>query len=299
MSEIREITEAEFGVGDSSSHSADLRRISEACDAHDGVSTLNEQACLQLKHRGLRDARLWLADGGFAFLHGDLLDLAVHPDARNRGLGTTLAAAALAQVPGRVEAWSHGDHPAAAQIAARFGLARERELKVMARNTGAPLPHAPIADGTLVRTFRPEDRDTLLEINRVAFAHHPEQGNLSIEDFEERTREPWFDPNGLFVAVSAQDPDHELLGFHWTKVHSDEEPPYGEVYVVAVHPKAAGRGLGKALTNIGLAHLAEAGMERVVLYVDGDNEPAIAVYASQGFNVERTEAQYRGVPARG
>jgi mycothiol synthase len=32
----------------------------------------------------------------------------------------------------------------------------------------------------------------------------------------------------------------------------------------------------------------------VLLYVDGDNDPAIAVYTGQGFHVDRTEVQYRG-----
>jgi mycothiol synthase len=33
----------------------------------------------------------------------------------------------------------------------------------------------------------------------------------------------------------------------------------------------------------------------VILYVDGDNDPAIAVYVGAGFTHARTEAQYRGV----
>ena len=87
-----------------------------------------------------------------------------------------------------------------------------------------------------------------------------------------------------------------MLGFHWTKVHRDEDPPYGEVYVVAVNPKAAGRGIGTVLTGAGLVHLRDQGLESVLLYVDGDNDPAIAVYSGQGFDDVRTEAQYRGVP---
>src|SRR4051812_44462007 len=81
---------------------AEVRRIAEACDEADGVITLNEQACLQLKYRGLRDASLWVSTGsateagGFALLHGQILDLAVHPEARGNGVGTALAAAALA-----------------------------------------------------------------------------------------------------------------------------------------------------------------------------------------------------------
>ena len=126
---------------------------------------------------------------------------------------------------------------------------------------------------------------------------------MSHEDFRERVSEAWFDPDGLFLAVpdeesnpdEAGDPTMRVLGFHWTKVHRDEDPAYGEVYVVAVNPKAAGRGLGTVLTRAGLAHLRDQGLDSVVLYVDGDNAPAIAVYSGQGFHVERTEAQYRGV----
>jgi mycothiol synthase len=147
-----------------------------------------------------------------------------------------------------------------------------------------------------VRGFEPSDEQALLDVNASAFAHHPEQGHMSHEDFRERTSESWFDPAGLLLAVPA-DPgptDPPLLGFHWTKEHRDEDPPYGEVYVVAVNPKAAGRGLGTVLTAVGLKHLHDQGLESVLLYVDGDNDPAIAVYTGQGFEVVRTEVQYRG-----
>lgn len=291
-----EITADQFGTNDSSPYAAQVRSIAEACDAADAVITLNEQACLQLKYRGLRDARLWLDEnaGGFALLHGEILDLAVRPDARGRGVGTALAQAALAET-GRVEAWSHADHPAAAKIAARFGLPRERDLRIMARPTSEPVEIMPMPAGVGVRTFTPADEEALLAINAHAFATHPEQGHMTTEDFEERTSEPWFDPQGLFLAVSVDNPA-EVLGFHWTKVHRDENPPYGEVYVVAVSPKAAGKGLGTLLTQVGLHHLATTGVGEVILYVDGDNDAATAVYENQGFRIVRTEAQYRGVP---
>ena len=291
---IRQIGVEEFGAGSDSATAAEVRRIAEACDAADGVITLNEQACLQLKYRGLRDASLWLGDGGFALLHGQILDLAVHPDARGNGVGTALAAAALAATD-RVEAWSHADHPAAARIAARFGIPKERELRIMSRPTSLPVADAIVPPGVRIRTFRPEDEDALLAVNAAAFAHHPEQGHMSHEDFRERVAEAWFDPEGLFLAVPEEDdPEVPVLGFHWTKVHRDENPPYGEVYVVATNPKAAGRGLGTLLTNVGLRHLATQGIDEVILYVDGDNDPAIAVYEGQGFRTVRTEVQYRG-----
>jgi mycothiol synthase len=288
-------------TSDPAGPAAEVRRIAEACDEADGVITLNEQACLQLKYRGLRDASLWLGDGGFALLHGEILDLAVHPDARGQGTGTALAAAALGAID-RVEAWSHADHPGAARIAARFGIPKERELRIMSRPTSLPVADVVMPPGVRVRTFLPSDEEALLEVNAAAFAHHPEQGHMTSEDFRERVSEPWFDPEGLFLAVpdeesnpdEAADPSMQVLGFHWTKVHRDEDPPYGEVYVVAANPKAAGRGLGTVLTNVGLRHLATQGIDEVILYVDGDNDPAIAVYENQGFSVVRTEVQYRG-----
>jgi len=290
-----EISADQFGVNDSSTYAADLRRIAEACDAQDGVITLNEQACLQLKYRGLRDARLWVDSEpatAFALLHGGILDLAVHPEARGRGIGTALAEAAL-QNADRVEAWSHADHPAAAKIAARFGIPRARDLRIMSRPTSKPIDVGPLPAGVAIRTFSAADADEVLAINAHAFATHPEQGHLSAEDFLERTSEAWFDPDGLFLAVEVDNPA-EILGFHWTKVHRDETPPYGEVYVVAVSPKAAGKGLGTLLTQIGLRHLATTGVAEVILYVDGDNEAATSVYERQDFTIVRTEAQYRG-----
>lgn len=304
--EITPIAPDAFGAATA----AEVRRIAEACDAADRVITLNEQACLQLKHRGLRDASLWLATrpgadqaDGFALLHGQVLDLAVHPEARHQGLGTALAEVALAATD-RVEAWSHADDPAAARIAARFGIPRERELRIMSRRTSLPVNDVVVPPGVRIRTFQPSDEEALLEVNSAAFAHHPEQGHLTHEDFAERVAEPWFDPDGLFLAVPDEETVDEadpalrqlgpVLGFHWTKVHRDEDPPYGEVYVVAASPKAAGRGLGTLLTNVGLRHLADQGVAEVILYVDGDNDPAIAVYEGQGFRPVRTEAQYRG-----
>ena len=292
--EIQQITPEAFAASASGGPAAEVRRIAEACDEADGVITLNEQACLQLKYRGLRDASLWLGAGGFALLHGQILDLAVHPDSRGQGVGTALARLALAATD-KVEAWSHSDHPAAAKIADRLGIPKERELRIMSRPTSLPVADAVVPPGVRIRTFLSSDEQALLEVNAAAFAHHPEQGHMTHEDFQERTSEAWFDANGLFLAVPEDDdPEMPLLGFHWTKVHRDENPPYGEVYVVATNPRAAGRGLGTLLTNVGLRHLATQGIDEVILYVDGDNDPAIAVYEGQGFTTIRTEVQYRG-----
>ena len=57
-------------------------------------------------------------------------------------------------------------------------------------------------------------------------------------------------------------------------MHAAEQ--LGEVYVVGVRPDAQGGGLGKALTAIGLRHLAAQGLPTAMLYVDADNTAALS-----------------------
>ena len=103
-------------------------------------------------------------------------------------------------------------------------------------------------------------------------------------DFERRAGSDWFDPAGLFVAER----DGDIVGFHWTKVEDD----VGEVYVVGVDPSEQGSGLGTALTARGLRHLHESGLRTVDLYVEGDNDPALAVYRRLGFTEHARDVLY-------
>ncbi|CAM5721163.1 Mycothiol acetyltransferase OS=Streptomyces albaduncus OX=68172 GN=mshD PE=3 SV=1 [Streptomyces griseoloalbus] len=74
-------------------------------------------------------------------------------------------------------------------------------------------------------------------------------------------------------------------------MHADEG--LGEVYVLGVAPGAQGGGLGKALTTIGLRHLADRGLPTAMLYVDADNKAAVSVYERLGFVTHETDLMYR------
>ena len=86
----------------------------------------------------------------------------------------------------------------------------------------------------------------------------------------------------------------ELLGFHWTKVHSDG---LGEVYVVGVDPAAQGRGLGRD-ADVGRAasprgRLSASAQPTVMLYVEADNSAAVNTYRAAGFRgVQRATSAY-------
>ena len=221
---------------------------------------------------------------------GPAAELVIHPDYRGRGLGLALARALLAEAaPHPLRVWAHGDLPAARALAARAGFSRIRSLWTMHRPLAGLPPVPPLPPGVTIRTFSAgADEAAWLDLNRKAFAHHPEQGAWTAEDLSLREREPWFDPDGFFLAER----DGKLAGFHWTKIHGSP-PEIGEVYVVGVDPAGQGGGLGRALTMTGLHYLRSRGLPEVMLYVDEDNTPAIRLYESLGFSHQGTDVMFR------
>lgn len=280
--------------------------VDAATDA-DGVRPLNEHVMLHLRYGGDVEARHVLGLAGeriVAYGHLDVTDpiegasaeVVVHPDFRSRGLGRRVVERMLAETSdGRLRLWAHGEHPAAARMAAALGFAKVRSLWQMRRSLFAPLPVPQLPDGIVVRTFVPgQDDRAWLELNARAFAGHPEQGDWSLDDLHRRRQEPWFDPAGFFLAERGG----RLVGFHWTKVHGGNgkgghgHEAIGEVYVVGVDPDEQGGGLGKALVLVGLRHLRSLGLPQVMLYVEADNQPAIRVYSSLGFTHWDTDTMY-------
>ncbi|WP_327284090.1 MULTISPECIES: mycothiol synthase [unclassified Streptomyces] len=278
-----------------------LALIGEAART-DGTTAVSEQGRLQLRggrREGIR--HFLLTEKGRLAGYGQLEDtdpveapaaeLVVHPAMRGRGHGRALGSALLAASGKRIRVWAHGGKSAARHLAQVLGLTLFRELRQLRRPLGRdalPLPEAALPAGVTVRTFVPGQDDTAwLAVNAAAFAHHPEQGSLTQRDLNDRIAQPWFDPKGFFLAER----DGELVGFHWTKVHAEDR--LGEVYVLGVRPGAQGGGLGKALTAIGLHHLAGAGLPTAMLYVDADNPAALAVYEGLGFSTHEVDLMYR------
>ncbi|NKY35794.1 mycothiol synthase [Nocardia speluncae] len=285
-------------VGDGGEVSALLA----AAAAADGVAPVSEQGLLALRGDSPVRHLLALSSGvvaGYAGLtpahdeHPAMAEAAVAPAHRGRGIGRELVAAVLASGGSGARVWAHGKLPAAEAVAARLGLVAARELWQMRRPLATPqLPDVEVPAGIVVRHYAgPADDAELLRVNNAAFAWHPEQGGWTASELAQRRAESWFDPAGLFLAFAADDPGR-LLGFHWTKVHRDENPPAGEVYVVGIDPAAQGRGLGRLLTLIGLHYLRDAGLGEVLLYTEADNTAAVRTYSRLGFGPAHIDIAY-------
>ncbi|ANC31529.1 mycothiol synthase [Isoptericola dokdonensis] len=295
-----------------------VRALADDAARHDGVAPLSEQPLLRL---GVDDASTThvvvrsTGGGTVGYLQvdrsGDVAsaEMVVHPQARRGGIGSLLLRTAQrdARLPDRsgapgqrgkpLRVWAHGDLGPAQEFAAARDLHAVRELLFLARPLGEAddLPEPDLPSGHALRPFRPgQDDDAWVALNAAAFAGHPEQGRLTVADLHDRIAEPWFDPAGFLLL---EGPDGALVGSVWTKVATGQpETPGGEVdgeiYAVGTAPDARGRGLGTALTAAGLAHLARAGCDRAVLYVDGDNTAARRTYDRLGFTTAAVDVQY-------
>jgi len=200
------------------------------------------------------------------------------------GLAMTLRSI-LDQSPQGVSIWI--DHPSdeTNNSLARLGFQIQRDLFRMER----PLPMEQRTDIETRSFIVDKDEEEWCCVNNRAFAWHREQSGWTPELVRERQTESWFDPSGFLIHQR----DGRIAAFCWTKIHSEETPLVGEVYVIAVDPDFHGLGLGRALTLAGYQHLEGAGVTQGMLYVDADNTPAVTLYRDIGLEVQVVRRLYQ------
>ncbi len=233
---------------------------------------------------------------GVAVVRDGELELVVGLEERGRGLGTALVTQVLGTDGGAAPvvgpaprlAWAHGDHPAARALAARCGWTAVRTLLQLRAPIASAAPDPAVPAGYSLSAFRAGeagDEADWLALNAAAFAHHPEQGRMTLEDLRAREADDWFSGDDLILL---RDASGALAGSCWLKV----EGGIGEFYAVAVRPDLQGQRLGGVLMRAGTARLTGRGLTAAALYVEGDNEPALALYRRSGFEQHAIDVQY-------
>jgi mycothiol synthase len=267
---------------------------------HDGFQPLSDHLLLDLEHQGGESFVAVVAYGetgvldGYAQLSSANMSIAVElviaPSERAWAddLTSQLLRVGMEVVAtdggGRINWWVHHPDDHTDVVAEGVGLRLGRRLLQMRRSL-------PIGERGTVETRSfvvGRDEAEWLRVNNAAFRDHPEQGGWTIETLRRREAEPWFDPAGFRL----HERDGRLAAFCWTKVHSNTEPPMGEIYVIAVDPTFHGHGLGKALTIAGLEHLAAKGLTTGMLHVDAGNTAAMSLYERLGFTVHHADHAY-------
>lgn len=333
-----------------------VRQLLAEAERADGTPPVSDQTLLAAE-QGRRE--VFGSADAVGFLGEGELDLVVRPSARGRGLGGRLLAEMLAAQDRAAQdhtaqdhtaqdregsgpelrAWAHGENPAAETLLRRAGFTPVRSLFRLAldpaRLSAAIAGARPLPEGFAARAFDPASdaqAEAWVRVNAAAFASHPEQGAVTLQDFRALQNEPWFDPADLILAfdttgtaVPAASPSNialpeqyggtislgdgdiaragesasqRLAGYTWIKTVREEDETETELYVLGVDPACAGRGLGAALLGETLRRMAAHEPRRITLYVDGDNANARALYDRAGFTVDQRSTQWLRAPQR-
>jgi ribosomal-protein-alanine N-acetyltransferase len=127
------------------------------------------------------------------------------------------------------------------------------------------------------------DVAALAKIDRRSFRHEGEIFDAA------RIRRLIANPRAVAVVAEC---DGAILGWAVGLVRRTARGLHGRLYGVAVDPSARGLGLGRALTERVLAALRRRDCRRLALEVRLDNDVAVSLYESLGFEADETIADY-------
>ena len=142
-----------------------------------------------------------------------------------------------------------------------------------------------VALGIRVRQAVQADATAMFAVENAAFNEPDDRFN------QRQIRRLILNPRAR-VAVAEQ--DGVIVGWSAALIRQHVRWQSGRVYSVAVHPDAAGKGIGRSLLNWSLASLTDAGISRVYLEVRETNTAAIRLYHDTGFVTIGRLASYYG-----
>jgi ribosomal protein S18 acetylase RimI-like enzyme len=161
-----------------------------------------------------------------------------------------------------IDWWTRGPEPCEHTVGTVI-----RMLQLM--RVSLPVPVEPVPEGFTLRNFESHhDEQAWLEQNNAAFA---------------------LDPSGFLLLETKG----RIAASCWTKVHELHPDRFGEIYVISVHPDFQHHHLGRVMVTQGLNVLYRKGVTEAVLFVDESNEPAMKLYKSLGFHLEREDRLVR------
>ena len=210
----------------------------------------------------------------------------VAPDAKGRGLGSTMVELAEARLADKGAARLHAGTVAADEAARRLfegrGYAEVRRFWQMAIELDGEPPEPELPAGLTLETFDEANAQAFHASLDEAFQDHWEHHSLPFEEWWEQKRAaPDYDPTVWFVV---RDGD-EIAA---TVRNDPDRSGGGVIGALGVRRPWRGKGLGRALLLRSFAEFHRRGIDRVTLGVDAANPTgATRLYESVGMRVER------------
>ena len=216
-----------------------------------------------------------------------LLDGAVHPMHRRRGIATDLFEGAVRHA-GRAGlnvaqiCIPQSNEPAQKMAIGldmkyiRYFIGFELDL------AGSQIPEAPPGDYN-IRHLRPGEEPQLTALQNLAFAGAWGFNPNTTEEITYRIHLSSCTPEDILVAYRGEQP----VGYCWTRILVNEtstpKTRTGEIHMIGVDPDFREKGLGRNVLLSGLDHLKSKGIVKVELTADGEDPVPGRLYESVGF----------------
>lgn len=224
----------------------------------------------------------------------------VHPRYRRRGIASQLLGRALAYGrevgASQVHLPVHAKMTAAQRLAEKHGFCPVRTYFIMVLGAATLVSRPKLFPGLALRSFSPGEEEELTRIQNLSFGEswgfHPN----SVAETSYRLGMSGCGGEGVFFICDGG----RAVAYCWTRVDEERNRRYGlwrgQVWMMGVDPDYRGRGLGRAVLVAGIEHLRTKGLGEVVLEVDSENLPALALYESLGFEKRGEILWYQRAP---
>ncbi len=209
-----------------------------------------------------------------------IVDGAVHPAHRGRGVGSRLLEVAVEH--SRKLGAEVVQVPIAHKLAASRSFVENKGFLPVRRHWQMSLTpdvgRLQMPQGFELRHFLPGDEEGLCALQSLAFAGSWGFRPNTVEEIRYLVSTSRCHPEGVLLITWGQ----RMVAYCWTMDHPiDEEKAY--IHMMGVEPGHRGRGLGRAILVAGIEYLVKRGVKEIELLVDSRNLAAKRLYLSVGF----------------
>ena len=263
-----------------------LAELVAACERAEGI-----ELPIDVDDAGPTDARTLLTatEAGRLIAAASLPDdpepeaiVLVHPDHRRRGIGRQIVQELLAEVQrrGLTELTLICDErsPSGPPFLVAIGAERaSAEYRLAA--TAADLDRSrPRIDGLTLRKATEDDQEALVDVLAASFGQDRSESEERVDAGLAETR------RAFYLGLLDGQPVAALKAGGWERDAG--------ITAFGVLPSHQGRGIGRQLLLDAADLLAAEGWPRILIEVDIDNAPAVALYRNTGFHVVTTYGYY-------
>ena len=188
-------------------------------------------------------------------------------------------------LPGELKIWVEESRPSTAELVGQLGYEAWRYFFRMRRDLTEPVPMRAELAGVLIRQYRTEDDDAVLEVSNASFGDHWGSTPMDRERWRaEFADSPSFRPELSYLASV----DDAVVSFVLTsEFEADtEHRGYSTGYIARVGSlrSVRGRGIASALISRTLAAMVTGGYRYAELGVDADSPTGAGrIYQRAGF----------------